>query len=605
MNVNLQQLLQTAATHFSSGRMEEAEELCRQIVQQAPEQIDCLHMLALINKNRDSFAIAENYFLHCLQLDGNRADIRSNLGNLYTKQGKHSDAQACFESALSTDKDFRQARLALARLLNKTEEFDNAGKHIRILLEQNPNDHEALVALGNCLKGKKKFDEAEQAYKRALGLKPEYGAASHNLGALYVQTNQNQEALTQLQHAASCGVSGVALLTNYVFALMGLGKFSDAESALNSAITSGNRDVHLLELITKLRYMNGEEDFAAAFEESIKLKANDPELRIAFTRLLQGAEEFTKAEECLVDYLDSQEENAAIRCSLAATQTLAGKYEQSLENTEAAEKLDGNNQRSLALMIDALMCLGEANTAQKLIAQGRARFPKDQWYLAMEATAARMQGDSRYQDLYDYENFVKEFELEAPEGWASISAFNADLLQVLRERHRFNAHPLDQSLRHGTQTPTSLLADTNELIQSFLKCLNKPIASYRDQLGFSEDHPLRSRNKGEAQLIGCWSVCLRQEGYHVNHVHPEGWLSSAYYVETPAEIETSDSHAGWLQFGAPRFSTPGADAVHFVKPEAGKLALFPSYMWHGTVPIKGTDPRTTIAFDVVTVPDSD
>jgi hypothetical protein len=28
--------------------------------------------------------------------------------------------------------------------------------------------------------------------------------------------------------------------------------------------------------------------------------------------------------------------------------------------------------------------------------------------------------------------------------------------------------------------------------------------------------------------------------------------------------------------------------------------LFPSYMWHGTVPLQAGSPRTTIAFDVKT-----
>ena len=31
----------------------------------------------------------------------------------------------------------------------------------------------------------------------------------------------------------------------------------------------------------------------------------------------------------------------------------------------------------------------------------------------------------------------------------------------------------------------------------------------------------------------------------------------------------------------------------------GRLVLFPSYMWHGTIPFHDAQPRTTIAFDVV------
>ena len=36
-----------------------------------------------------------------------------------------------------------------------------------------------------------------------------------------------------------------------------------------------------------------------------------------------------------------------------------------------------------------------------------------------------------------------------------------------------------------------------------------------------------------------------------------------------------------------------------VKPQGGKLVLFPSYMWHGTVPFHSSQSRTTLAFDAV------
>jgi hypothetical protein len=36
-----------------------------------------------------------------------------------------------------------------------------------------------------------------------------------------------------------------------------------------------------------------------------------------------------------------------------------------------------------------------------------------------------------------------------------------------------------------------------------------------------------------------------------------------------------------------------------VRPEVGTLVLFPSYMWHGTVPFTSQQPRLTVAFDLL------
>jgi hypothetical protein len=94
-------------------------------------------------------------------------------------------------------------------------------------------------------------------------------------------------------------------------------------------------------------------------------------------------------------------------------------------------------------------------------------------------------------------------------------------------------------------------------------------------------------------------VKLEPEGFHADHIHPDGWLSSAFYVELPKAIENA-RREGWIKFGQPALPTrPPLEAEHFVRPAPGKLVLFPSYMWHGTVPFSGDETRLTMAFDVV------
>src|SRR5687768_18316062 len=49
--------------------------------------------------------------------------------------------------------------------------------------------------------------------------------------------------------------------------------------------------------------------------------------------------------------------------------------------------------------------------------------------------------------------------------------------------------------------------------------------SYIRALGSGTD-PLRRRTSGDYRLEGIWSVQLRAQGYHRNHFHQDGWLSS-------------------------------------------------------------------------------
>ena len=112
--------------------------------------------------------------------------------------------------------------------------------------------------------------------------------------------------------------------------------------------------------------------------------------------------------------------------------------------------------------------------------------------------------------------------------------------------------------------------------------------------------PVRSRRTGDYRIEGAWSVRLKPGGFHKDHFHPEGWLSSAFYVETPDSALDSPEKQGWIRFGQPPFETnPPLPAEHFVRPKPGRLVLFPSYMWHGTVPFTTDERRLTIAFDAV------
>jgi hypothetical protein len=83
-------------------------------------------------------------------------------------------------------------------------------------------------------------------------------------------------------------------------------------------------------------------------------------------------------------------------------------------------------------------------------------------------------------------------------------------------------------------------------------------------------------------------------------VHQKGWLSSACYIALPGAVTASEDRAGWLKFGEPGIkTTPQLAPEHFIKPEEGKLVLFPSYMWHGTEPFGGSETRLSVAFDLL------
>ena len=80
-------------------------------------------------------------------------------------------------------------------------------------------------------------------------------------------------------------------------------------------------------------------------------------------------------------------------------------------------------------------------------------------------------------------------------------------------------------------------------------------------------------------------------------MHAKGWYSGTCYVEVPDAVR-GDDDAGYLVLGEPPFKVKDTlPALTRIRPEAGKLVLFPSYLWHGTRSYSGLGQRQVVAFD--------
>jgi len=203
------------------------------------------------------------------------------------------------------------------------------------------------------------------------------------------------------------------------------------------------------------------------------------------------------------------------------------------------------------------------------------------------SAAWRQCDDARWQWLEGDERLVGVYDLGLPAG----------LADRVRALHTGVAEPLHQSVRGGTQTEGHLLARIEPEFQELRRLLAAAAARHIAQLpAFDPGHPtLGKRRDAPVRFSGSWSVRLTDAGFHANHFHPEGWLSSAFYLAVP---EAPRGQEGWLVLGQPQaeLGLP-LPPIRLVEPKPGRLVLFPSTMWHGTLPFAAGE-RLTIAFDV-------
>jgi tetratricopeptide (TPR) repeat protein len=208
------------------------------------------------------------------------------------------------------------------------------------------------------------------------------------------------------------------------------------------------------------------------------------------------------------------------------------------------------------------------------------------------ATAWRMTGDPRSEWLEGDARFVGVYDIAD-----RLPPLDA-LAETLRELHTVRTQPLEQSLRGGTQTDGNLFHRIDPMIVQLREAIRATVAEHVAQLPpRDERHPLLGPPRdAPIRFNGAWSVRLSGGGYHANHVHPLGWISSALYIVLPQDL--GQGEAGYLTLGEPQAQLQlDLPPTRIVEPKPGRLALFPSWMWHGTRPF-GTGERMTVAFDV-------
>ncbi|QKG70191.1 putative 2OG-Fe(II) oxygenase [Erythrobacter mangrovi] len=209
--------------------------------------------------------------------------------------------------------------------------------------------------------------------------------------------------------------------------------------------------------------------------------------------------------------------------------------------------------------------------------------------------AWRMTGDRRWHWLEGDERLVGVYDLA--ERFDNLDG----LAEHLRALHVAREAPLDQSVRGGTQTDGNLLLRDEPQIRALRALLLETVSRHVAQLpDHAEGHPTLPRQRECQRISGSWSVRLKDSGFHSDHVHSQGWLSSALYVSLPDSLSSpgkDSSHEGWLSLGECRDLLPELEPIRLIEPRPGRLVLFPSTMWHGTRAFPAGE-RMTVAFDI-------
>ena len=454
-----------------------------------------------------------------------------------------------------------------------------------------------LNSQADALKAAGRIDEAIAAFRAIVDVAPTNPVVMHNLAAALADFGRHKEAIDWAKRAIKAGITAPETWIVLARSEVSAGNLEGGKAAFVEALRRRPADAVAQKDYAQTIWMTTG-DRAASLDllnDAITRNPRVLDLRLVRAQIIgQTGDPDGEYQEVLAALRlgggQPQLHVAAANSALAAGAIVAA-----LDHARIAEKALPRNAEAAQALARVLLAAGEILEGLRIASRLRAEFPLDQAFIALQATAWRLLGDERYHGLYDYDRFVGAFPLARPSGWPSAEQYVDDLIEALDRHHQYKTHPLGLSVRHGGQLP-SIDAIDDPALKAVGEAVKGPIEAYIAQIGAGPD-PLRIRNRGGYRLFTIWSIRLSSSGYHVNHVHPQGWLSSACHLRFPESRDANDQ-SGWLKFGEPGVPTsPPLAAEHFVRPRKGVMVVFPSYMWHGTVPFEGNMTRLSIAAD--------
>ncbi|HWA23830.1 MAG TPA: TIGR02466 family protein [Caulobacterales bacterium] len=180
------------------------------------------------------------------------------------------------------------------------------------------------------------------------------------------------------------------------------------------------------------------------------------------------------------------------------------------------------------------------------------------------------------------------------------AALNAELAHAMRVTARDDAAGRRWSAEKNYPGYTSY-ASLNDLswrapaFATLQEALDEHVALFARDLDFD----LGGR---ALSLDSLWINIVKPGGQHTGHIHPHSVISGVYYAELPegaGGLKLEDPRLAMMMAAPPRKARAATEqrTFHYVRPRAGDILLWESWLRHETEPNQAKADRLSVSFN--------
>lgn len=204
------------------------------------------------------------------------------LADLYEALKKPELAIKIYDRVPTNSPLHRNAAIQMAANLDSLDRADEAQKHLEALIKQNPDDLETIMALGNVLRGHKKFAECANVYSKGASAiqKPEKSnwVVFYFRGICYERSKQWAKAEADLTKALELFPDQPHVLNYLGYSWIDQGiKLDEGMAMIKKAVQQRPDDGYIVDSLGWAYYRVGNyEEATKQLERAIELKPEDP-----------------------------------------------------------------------------------------------------------------------------------------------------------------------------------------------------------------------------------------------------------------------------------------------------------------------------------------
>jgi len=199
-------------------------------------------------------------------------------------------------------------------------------------------------------------------------------------------------------------------------------------------------------------------------------------------------------------------------------------------------------------------------------------------------------------EIPDHNLFCSEpFRYISSSSLLGISGFEHSLTRKLIEiMDTFESTP-QPLLNGGSQSSGNIFSSDRDCIKMIKKIIEKKILEYRQ---LHQSSAMFLKKWPEKHVLHGWFISLKSGGALNSHMHKQGWLSGSLYLRLEKQ---ANSNAGNIVFSLDGGGYPNGQKHYPTKVldiKEGDIVLFPSSIFHYTLPVTSDRSRVTLAFDL-------